>query len=182
MNQEEPSRRQHKRPPEKKGPKSLTIFLLLLNTSALTCLLFLSFQSYDQSEKQNTRLDTVEYKIDALAKGLATRQSQPSSTTNESSSSSTTTTKTQETSQPQPFNSSSDEGIIPSEEQETTPSSSEESTSHANTTSEGTSYTVKSGDTLSTIAELHNLTVAELMSKNGLTDSTLFIGQELNLK
>ncbi|MHC5229025.1 LysM peptidoglycan-binding domain-containing protein [Enterococcus sp. LJL99] len=177
MNQEEPSRRQHKHIPEPKGPKTLTVLLLLLNTTALACLLFLNFQNYGQSERQDARLDTVEYKIDALAQGLTTKQTQPSSTTNQSSSSSTTDT-TQETTQA--LNSSSDEGIVPNEEQETTPSSSEEAAAH--TTPESTSYTVKSGDTLSTIAEQHNLTVAELMSKNGLSDSTLFIDQELSLK
>lgn len=177
MNQEEHSRRQHKRPSESKGPKTLTVLLLLLNTSALACLLFLNFQSYDQSEKQDTRLGTVEYKIDALAQGLATKQTQSSSSSTTSETSNTNTTST---TQDTTFNSTSNESTVPTEVSETPSSSSEEVASP--TSQEVTSYTVKSGDTLSTIAELHNLTVAELMNKNGLTDSSLYVGQELILK
>lgn len=180
MHQEEPSRRQHKRPPETKGPKTLTILLLLLNTSALACLLFLNFQSYDQSERQDMRLDTVERKIDSLVQGLATKQTQPSSsssTTNESISD-TTNSSTQVA---QPFDSNSDEGTVSNQILDTPSSSSSEET-QSSSSQESTSYTVKSGDTLSSIAELHNLTVTELMSKNNLTDSILSIGQELTLK
>lgn len=177
MNQEEHSRRHHKRPLEPKGAKTLTVLLLLLNTSALACLLILNFQSYNQSENQESRLDTVEYKIDALAQGLASRQTQ---TNTKETTKTNKNSSTQNTSQTQTVSSSSDERNISQDVQETPSSSSQEVSSSS--TQESTTYTVKSGDTLSMIAELHNLTVAELMSKNDLTDSSLFIGQELSLK
>ncbi len=40
-------------------------------------------------------------------------------------------------------------------------------------------YVIASGDTLSAIAERHNVTVRELIQKNGLTDSTIRVGQRL---
>ena len=40
-------------------------------------------------------------------------------------------------------------------------------------------YVVQEGDTLTAIAEANGITVDELMQLNGLTDATIFIGQEL---
>ncbi len=42
-------------------------------------------------------------------------------------------------------------------------------------------YIVQEGDTLSGIAESYGITVDELMQANGLTDSTIFIGQTLSI-
>lgn len=53
-----------------------------------------------------------------------------------------------------------------------------------NTTSEEIStntYTVKSGDTLYSIARKYNVTVSELKQANNLTNNTLSIGQVLNI-
>ncbi|GAA5514688.1 hypothetical protein Dcar01_03444 [Deinococcus carri] len=43
------------------------------------------------------------------------------------------------------------------------------------------SYTVKSGDTLYKVALAHNLEPAELMRLNGLSSSTIEVGQKLNV-
>ncbi len=51
----------------------------------------------------------------------------------------------------------------------------------AQTTSKPTSYKVKSGDTLSAIATRHGITVAQLMSANGLKSDKLSIGQNLSI-
>jgi LysM repeat protein len=43
----------------------------------------------------------------------------------------------------------------------------------------GQTYTVQAGDTLTSIAESHSVTVEELMQANGMTDSIIMIGQQL---
>ena len=45
-----------------------------------------------------------------------------------------------------------------------------------------TSYTVRSGDTLSEIAERHGCSVSDLKSWNGLRSSTIVPGQKLKVK
>lgn len=48
-------------------------------------------------------------------------------------------------------------------------------------TATGNTYTVKSGDSLYSIARLYNTTVSDLMSLNNLTSTTLSIGQVLSI-
>ncbi|KAB2335681.1 peptidoglycan endopeptidase [Bacillus mesophilum] len=48
--------------------------------------------------------------------------------------------------------------------------------------SEGTTYTVKSGDTLWNIATRHGITVASLKAMNNMTADTIYVGQVLNIK
>ena len=50
------------------------------------------------------------------------------------------------------------------------------------TTTSNTTYTVKSGDTLYSIANKYGLTVSELKNLNNLTTNTLTIGQTLKIK
>ena len=50
------------------------------------------------------------------------------------------------------------------------------------TTSGASSYTVKSGDTLSAIAARHGVSVANLKSWNGLTSNNIKVGQKLKVK
>lgn len=45
-----------------------------------------------------------------------------------------------------------------------------------------TSYTVKRGDTLGTIAERYNCTVAELKAWNGISGNTIYPGQKLSIR
>jgi membrane-bound lytic murein transglycosylase D len=59
------------------------------------------------------------------------------------------------------------------------PASSPASSSSSSRSS--TTYTVKRGDTLSSIAERYNCTVAELKSWNKLSDSTIYPGQKLKI-
>ena len=65
----------------------------------------------------------------------------------------------------------------------TTSSSSSSTSSSTNTTSTtaagGTTYTVKSGDTLSKIAERNNVTVSQLKQWNNLSSSNIRVGQKL---
>jgi membrane-bound lytic murein transglycosylase D len=42
-------------------------------------------------------------------------------------------------------------------------------------------YTVKTGDNLSVIAKKHNLSIADLKSRNNLNRNTVFVGQKLNI-
>ena len=57
-----------------------------------------------------------------------------------------------------------------------------QSSSSAATTSGASTYTVKSGDTLSSIAARHGVSVANLKSWNGLTSNNIKVGQKLKVK
>lgn len=62
-------------------------------------------------------------------------------------------------------------------------SSSQSSSAATNTDASAASYTVKSGDTLSTIASQHNTTVNQIVSLNQLSNPNLiYVGQVLKLK
>ena len=61
-------------------------------------------------------------------------------------------------------------------------SSSAASQSSAATTSGASTYTVKSGDTLSAIAAKHGVSVANLKSWNGLTSNNIKVGQKIKVK
>ncbi len=54
--------------------------------------------------------------------------------------------------------------------------------SSASTSSGASTYTVKSGDTLSGIAAKHGVTVANIKSWNGLTSNNIKVGQKLKVK
>ncbi|MGD6942972.1 LysM peptidoglycan-binding domain-containing protein [Cytobacillus gottheilii] len=47
---------------------------------------------------------------------------------------------------------------------------------------EGTTYTVKSGDTLWNVATRHGITVTALKAMNNMTADTIYVGQVLNIK
>ena len=59
--------------------------------------------------------------------------------------------------------------------------SSSSSSSTSSSTTAPTTYTVKSGDTLSAIAKKYSLTVSQIKSQNGLSSDIIYIGQKLKL-
>ena len=61
-----------------------------------------------------------------------------------------------------------------------TGSHSQSTASTQSSTSDGT-YTVKSGDTLWSIANANDMTVAQLKQKNDLSNDTIYVGQKLNV-
>ena len=61
-----------------------------------------------------------------------------------------------------------------------TDSHSQSTASTQSSTSDGT-YTVKSGDTLWSIANANDMTVAQLKQKNDLSNDTIYVGQTLNV-
>ena len=61
-----------------------------------------------------------------------------------------------------------------------TGSNSQSTASTQSSTSDGT-YTVKSGDTLWSIANANDMTVAQLKQKNDLSNDTIYVGQTLNV-
>ena len=60
-------------------------------------------------------------------------------------------------------------------------SSSTGGNSYGNTSSGGRSYTVKKGDNLFRVGIAHGVAMQEIMQANGLTDSTIYPGQELRI-
>lgn len=175
--EEEYSRRQQKRPGSaSKFTISIVILLLFINTFALSTLLYLNVQANSKQEeqlnnieKQVSSLDQVQETTDHLTTDDSTEQNVP---VKESSTQLSST-----------IESSSSVESSTQQSQTTTPSSevTERSTEPASTQT-ATSYTVQSGDTLSVIAEKNKISLQDLMQKNNLTDSTVYIGQVLSLQ
>ena len=61
-------------------------------------------------------------------------------------------------------------------------STSTSSSSTSKSTGKTISYTVRRGDTLSSIADRYGCSVTELKSWNGLKGSTIYVGQKLKIK
>ncbi|MGX7244545.1 LysM peptidoglycan-binding domain-containing protein [Enterococcus quebecensis] len=175
---EEYSRRNQQRPATtSKSSIVIVILLLLINTLALSGLLFLYVQA---SSKQKTQLDGIEKTV-SLLEQRTNGQTSASETTEHNvpvKESSTQVSKTVETGVTKESSNQSDQTIPSSEvtEQQT------EHSTEPVTPPAATSYTVQAGDTLSVIAEKNKIPLQELMTKNNLTDSTVYIGQVLSLQ
>ena len=70
-------------------------------------------------------------------------------------------------------------GNVPASAETSSTSSSGSNQSSASTATGGTTYTVKSGDALSTIAERYKVTVSQLKKWNNLSSSNIRVGQKL---
>lgn len=172
--EEEYTRRKQQRPTStSKTSLAAVILLLLINTLGLCLLLFLNVQA---ESKQDEKLSSIEQQVKQLdqrttvqpesyadtEKNVPVKESSTAaSTTTESSSSSTTMESVNQT-------------------EETIPSS--EVAQHQTAEPTATTYTVQAGDTLSVIAEKNKLSLQDLMTKNNLTDSTVYVGQVLSLQ
>ncbi|MGX7150984.1 LysM peptidoglycan-binding domain-containing protein [Enterococcus ureasiticus] len=174
--EEEYSRRNQQRPASASKPTIITVILLLfINTLALGFLLFLNVQA---SAKQKEQLNSIEKQVNQLEQAHVTTN-QPAVSNNTEHNvpvreSSTQVSTTKESSSTTDDSSQTAQATIPSSEvpdQQT-----ERSTEPAPTT-----YTVQQGDTLSVIAEKNKLSLQDLMLKNNLSDSTVYIGQVLSL-
>lgn len=178
--EEEYSRRKQQRPASDSKFTIVTVILLLLiNTLALGVLLFLNVQA---SSKQETQLNNIEKQVSQLNKGQEpTNQAAVTNTTEHN------VPVRESSTQPSSPNETSSTAESASQPVQTSPSSegaeqqTERSTEPASTPA-ATSYTVQSGDTLSVIAEKNKISVQDLMLKNNLTDSTVYIGQVLSLQ
>ncbi|WP_348921784.1 LysM peptidoglycan-binding domain-containing protein [Enterococcus rotai] len=173
--EEEYSRRKQQRPSETSKKTILIVILLLfLNTLALGLLLFLNVQA---SSNQEEKLNNIEKQVSQLDRtqgtndhSIATDSTEHNVPARESSTQVTSAIESSSTEE------SSTEPI------HTTPSSEVTERSTEPTTPAATSYVVQSGDTLSVIAEKNKIPLQELMQKNNLTDSTVYIGQVLSLQ
>ncbi|WP_086443808.1 LysM peptidoglycan-binding domain-containing protein [Candidatus Enterococcus lemimoniae] len=173
--EEEYSRRKQQRPEStSKTTIMIVILLLFINTLALGTLLFLNVQA---NSKQEEQLSNIEKQVSQLDNGQVTPNQATADSTEHNvpvRESSTHVSSTDESS-----------SIVESSTQpaQTTPSSevTERSTEPV-TTPQATSYVVQSGDTLSVIAEKNKISLQDLMLKNNLTDSTVYIGQVLSLQ
>lgn len=149
---------------------AIVILLLLLNTLALGTLVVFAFYSFDQASNQDQRLKTMENKIALLDNSLKKTSNVALGNSEKNNlpmtnGSNTTNSSTNETNQ------------VSVDEQNTQ----ESNKSEGNSPTSNKTYIVQSGDTLSSIAEKHSLSVDELMSKNNITDSILLVGQSLTI-
>ncbi|WP_375178629.1 LysM peptidoglycan-binding domain-containing protein [Enterococcus rotai] len=174
--EEEYSRRKQQRPPAaSKKTIAVVILSLFLNTLALGLLLFLNVQA---SSKQEEKFNNIEKQISQLDRAqetndhsIVTDSTEHNVPARESSTQVTSAIESNSTEK------SSAESI------HTTPSSEvPERSTEPTTPPAATSYVVQSGDTLSVIAEKNKIPLQELMQKNNLNDSTVYIGQVLSLQ
>ncbi|WP_086315469.1 hypothetical protein A5821_002954 [Enterococcus sp. 7F3_DIV0205] len=179
--EEEYSRRKQQRPPSSsKGTIFIVILLLFINTLALGILLFLNVQS---GSKQEEQLSSIEKLVNQLDKNQVTNN-QTAATGNTEHNVPVRETSTQTSK----VNESSSTVESTSHQTQTTPSSSDvveqqtERSTEPSVAPTATTYTVQPGDTLSVIAERNKLSLQDLMLKNNLTDSTVYIGQVLSLQ
>lgn len=173
---EEYSRRQKPQLKQRKNNYFFVILFSIINLAALTYLLFLNVQA---ESKFNQQLTTIEQYVRQFDQQVASRIATVSS-----SNSGLPETGQATTNQTTPPAVTQTQASV--DEEPTTSSSTEK---EANQTIElepevilPTSYTVQVGDSLSVIAEKNNLSLQDLMIKNNLTDSTVYIGQVLMLR
>ncbi|MGM0218517.1 LysM peptidoglycan-binding domain-containing protein [Enterococcus sp. AZ126] len=174
--EEEYSRRKQQRPTSTSNKTILIVILLLIiNTFVLAILLFLNVQA---TSKQETRLENIEKQVSLLDKEKKTNNSATSTdSTKQNDSISESSTKISSSNDTSSTIESSKQAVQTTPSSENNEDATEPTTAHAATT-----YTVQSGDTLSAIAEKNNLSLQDLMTKNSLTDSTVYIGQVLSLQ
>jgi LysM repeat protein len=171
--EEEYTRRKQQRPnPTSKKWLSFVILLLFINTAALAILLFMNFQ---ENSKNEERFSSIEKQVSQLDQN-SNRATIISDNTEENV---LTRPSTTQESQTQQSSSSTTESSTQQNQTQTTPSS---TTTAQAAEPVASTYTVQSGDTLSVIAEKNNLSLQELMTKNNLTDATVYIGQVLSLQ
>ncbi|EOL49905.1 LysM peptidoglycan-binding domain-containing protein [Enterococcus caccae] len=174
--EEEYSRRKQQRPPAtSKKTIVIVILLLFLNTLALGLLLFLNVQA---SSKQEEQLYNIEKQVSQLDKAKVVDD--PSTETDSTEHNVPLRESSTQVSSAVESSSSVESSTQPIQ---TTPSSevTERSTEPVATPT-ATTYVVQSGDTLSVIAEKNKISLQDLMQKNNLTDSTVYIGQVLSLQ
>ena len=171
--EEEYTRRKQQRPASASKKSIATVILLLIiNTLILCLLLFLNVQA---ESKQDEKLNSIEQQVrqldqrtivqaESTEKNVPIRESSASTSTSTDSSSSSGSNTMESSSQTEDTHSSS------------------EVVQHQTVEPTATTYTVQAGDTLSAIAEKNKLSVQDLMTKNNLTDSTVYIGQVLSLQ
>lgn len=176
--EEEYSRRKKPRVKPRKNNYFFVILFLMINLAALSYLLFLNVQAESKFDQQLTVIEKYVSQLDQqVASRIATVT--PTSTplpktgqiTENSSIDQTEASTTTASHQTVSEESTSASAI----EEETTPTVKPEVVA-------ATSYTVQAGDSLSVIAEKNNLSLQELMTKNNLIDSTVYVGQVLSLR
>lgn len=167
---EEYSRRKLQHPASTSKPTiAFVILLLFINTLALSVLLFWNVQA---SSTQVEQLNSIEKQVSQLDQRInrqapVTENTEHNVPVRESSTQSSQSSSVAE---------SSSQTTSSSEDVQQTQRSSEPVVVPA-----ATVYTVQSGDTLSVIAERNKLSLQDLMVKNNLSDSTVYIGQVLSL-
>ena len=168
----EASLRTRKRKKSRKPRPWGLFFLLILNLIIIIAMAVFFVKFSDYSKKQDELLSDLskQLKTYQVASVGETAAPQEDLTTSSEASTATETTLSSELPVTNTTQNSAQQTAAAetATDDEITPSSS--------------TYTVKLGDSLSTIAEQHGLTLSQLMTMNNLTDPTILIGTVLTVK
>lgn len=186
------------------GNNSLVVVLLIiLNLFILSGFVLLFLQSDSQAKGHGLQLSKIEEKMDLLNSNEGTVAQRPNANTTGSSQSTTESSSETSTSEENQGNAVSNAnnqtnnsgvGNATSNTENSTNVANNENNDNQhgvfdpntqtndNTASTSTTYVVQPGDSLSLIAEKHNMSLNDLMTKNGLTDTMVLVGEVLTVK
>ena len=167
------------------------LLLLLINTAGLGYLVYKDYQNNTKQSNFDQQVARLEQQIDKMNTSAAVQTTTTSSSSTAASTSPTTTTDpNQQAVQPETTPSSAlpeTGNADPSASAQTetdAPAAAEAQTVEGaiDAPTDASTYVVQPGDALSLIAEQHGLSLEQIMLMNGLSDTTVIVGDVLAVK